>query len=134
MLIFRSFARRRLPPKPLVRDPEDSDDLESSMEYQGIMKDISEMLLEKEKQGLNSEDALADLFGKETVNKISKAYEDCDGKELNSKDLSFAIPKELEDIAEKYFNPNISIDLPSKPRIISDKSAIPNDIQNVIST
>lgn len=131
MILFRTFARRR-PVQNLARNTTEGD-LESTEQFKGIMKEISEILAQKEKQGLSSEEALAELFGRDSINKLSKAYESLDGSELSSKDLNFEVPKELEDLADRYFKPSSLPDLTRKPTTSSSSPAIPEDIQKVTS-
>jgi len=129
MILFRTFARRR-PVQNISRNTEEAD-LENSEQFKGIMKEISQILEQKEKQGLSSEDALAELFGRDSINKFSKAYERLDGRELSSKDLNFDVPKELEDLADKYFKTESLPDLSRKPSTSPSEPGIPEDIQKV---
>ena len=131
MILFRTFARRR-PVQNIARNTEETD-LENSEQFTGIMKEISEMLAQKERKGLSSEEALAELFGRDSINKFSKAYERVDGNEVSTKDLLFQVPKELEDLAERYFKTAFLPDLPRKPSTTSSDKAVPEDIQRVTS-
>ena len=131
MILFRTFARRR-PVQNIARNTEETD-LENSEQFKGIMKEISEMLAQKERQGLSSEEALAELFGRDSINKFSKAYESLDGNEVSSKDLNFQVPKELEDLADRYFKTASFPDLTRKPSTTSSEKVVPEDIQKVAS-
>jgi hypothetical protein len=131
MILFRTFARRR-PVQNISRNTGEAD-LENSEQFKGIMKDISEILAQKERQGLSSEDALAELFGRDSLNKFSKAYESLDGSELSSKDLNFEVPKELEDLADRYFKTACLPDLTRKASTSPSETVIPEDIQKVTS-